>query len=87
MKAAKLDPAYTQHGHRHTWAVQAIRDGIPLHVVAHQLGHRDPTMTLRVYGRFVPTSSDYRNATDPKTEPSTPISATVPTETGVTTDA
>jgi integrase len=70
LKAAKLDESYTQHDHRHTWAVQAIRDGIPLHVVAHQLGHRDATMVLKVYGRFVPTSADFRtrSATSTATE-------------------
>lgn len=65
LEKAKLPKHYTTHDHRHTWAVQAIRDGLPLHVVAHQLGHRDSVMTLRVYGRFVPVSSDYgtRSAT------------------------
>lgn len=59
LAAAQLDPKYTQHDHRHTWAVQAVRDGLPLHVIAHQLGHRDAVMTLRVYGRFRPTGADY----------------------------
>lgn len=63
LKAANLVRDYTQHDHRHTWAVQGIRDGLALHVVAHQLGHRDSTMTLRVYGRFTPMASDYDNAT------------------------
>jgi integrase len=86
LAAATLTDEYTQHDHRHTWAVQAIRDGIPLHVVAHQLGHRDPTMTLRVYGRFVPSSSDYRNAMEPKPEPNATISATVPVQVGSETE-
>jgi integrase len=60
LKRAHLDEEYVQHDHRHTWAVQALKDGLPLHVVAHQLGHRDATMTLRVYGRFIPSGADYR---------------------------
>lgn len=75
LTVAKLDPEYTQHDHRHTWAVQALRDGLPLHVVAHQLGHRDATMTLRVYGRFIPSGADYRSRhprDDHDTAPSAP---------------
>lgn len=72
LEAAKLRDDYTTHDHRHTWAVQAIRDGLPLHVVAHQLGHRDPVMTLRVYGRFIPQTTDY--------SVNTPSSATVAVE-------
>lgn len=79
LQGAKLPPGYTTHDHRHTWAVQAIRDGLPLHVVAHQLGHRDPVMTLRVYGRFVPNTSDFRV--------NTPVTATVPVERAVVEDA
>lgn len=60
LKATELPAAYRQHDHRHTWAVESLRDGIPLHAVAHQLGHRDAVMTLRVYGRFIPQSSDFR---------------------------
>lgn len=73
LKAAKMDTAYTQHDHRHTWAVQAVRDGLALHAVAHQLGHRDATMVLRVYGRFQPTNADFR----PKKQSNTPDTATV----------
>ena len=51
---------YTTHDHRHTWAVQAVRDGLPINTVSHQLGHRDAVMTLRVYGAFVPAATDYQ---------------------------
>lgn len=64
LAVANLPADYTQHDHRHTWAVQAIRDGLALHTVAHQLGHRDATMVLKVYGRYQPQASDFdRNAT------------------------
>jgi integrase len=65
LKAAKLDETYTQHDHRHTWAVQAIRDGIQPHTIAYQLGHRDATMLSKVYGRYRPQTSDFEsNATN-----------------------
>ena len=33
-----------------------VRAGMPLELVARQLGHRDVVMVARVYGRFVPTT-------------------------------
>lgn len=57
--AVKL-PRTTLHDWRHTYAVQALRDGYSLQVVAHQLGHRDTTLVQSRYGRFVPEESDYR---------------------------
>jgi integrase len=53
-------PDYTMKDHRHTWAVQAIKDGINVRAVAQQLGHRDATMVLRVYGRHVSRADAYR---------------------------
>lgn len=53
---------YLTRDHRHTWAVQAIRDGIALHTVSHQLGHINATMVLTVYGRFVPTAADFSSS-------------------------
>ena len=32
-----------------------VRAGMPLELVARQLGHRDVVMVAKVYGRFVPT--------------------------------
>jgi hypothetical protein len=34
--------------------VANLRAGVPVELVARQLGHRDATMVLKVYGRFVP---------------------------------
>lgn len=66
LKAALALPAlkalpqdYRVHDHRHTWAVQAVRDGLALHTIAHQLGHQDASMVVKVYGRFKPTQSDF----------------------------
>lgn len=50
---------YRPHDWRHTWAVQGLRDGLAIQTVSHQLGHRDAVMTLRVYGRFIPTAADF----------------------------
>ncbi len=41
---------------RHHWAVRMVRAGMPLELVARQLGHRDVVMVARVYGRFVPNT-------------------------------
>lgn len=47
------------HDLRHTYAVNALRQGYKPTVVAHQLGHKDATMVTKVYGRFIPDKSDY----------------------------
>lgn len=49
------------HDARHFWAVRAIRAGTPIEIVARQLGHKDGTLALRVYGRFAPTSEERRH--------------------------
>ncbi len=46
------------HAARNHWAVRAIRAGTPAELVGHQLGHKDATMVLKVYGRFVPRGDD-----------------------------
>lgn len=56
---AGLPAEYSTHDHRHTWAVQAIRDRIPLPMIASNLGHRDSTMLLKVYGKYIPTGADF----------------------------
>jgi integrase len=43
---------------RHTWAVRAIRAGMPVELVARQMGHVDGTLVLKVYGRFVPKQAE-----------------------------
>ena len=58
LDAAEIDD-YKPHDWRHTYAVQALRDGLAAQTVAHQLGHKDATMVLKVYGRFVPNRADY----------------------------
>jgi integrase len=50
---------YRQHDHRHTYAVQAVRDGMPLPLIAKQLGHANTLMVQKVYGKYQPTADDY----------------------------
>lgn len=59
--AVKLT-GYTMHDARHSYAVNALRSGMRPEVVAHQLGHRDTTLLMKVYGRYVPEASDYAKA-------------------------
>ena len=51
-------PQHTLHDSRHHWAVRIVRAGMPLELVARQLGHKDVLMVARVYGRFVPNSQE-----------------------------
>jgi len=50
---------YGMKDHRHTWAVQAFKDGLPIHAIARQLGHATPVLALKVYGRHQPVAADY----------------------------
>lgn len=49
---------YTPRDHRHTWAVRAVKSGMPIELVARQLGHKDGVLCLRVYGRYVPRQEE-----------------------------
>lgn len=52
---AGLDPSFTFHELRHTWASLAVMNGAELIVVAENLGHRDTRMVERVYGHLAHT--------------------------------
>ena len=47
-------PRIKLHELRHTHATMLLRDGVPVHVVAKRLGHKDPSVTLNVYADAVP---------------------------------
>lgn len=49
---AKLDPPINFHGLRHTWASHAVMNGVPLIVVARNLGHSDTRMVEKHYGHL-----------------------------------
>jgi len=44
------------HGLRHTAATLALLDGMPVHVVAEMLGHKDATETVRTYAHVIPSA-------------------------------
>ena len=48
----KIKPPIGFHGLRHTWASLAIMEGVPLIVVAKNLGHSDTRMVERHYGHL-----------------------------------
>ena len=52
---AKITPAINFHGLRHTWASLAVMAGMPLMVVAKNLGHRDTRMVEMHYGHLAPS--------------------------------
>ena len=47
-------PRLKLHELRHTHATLLLREGVPVHVVAKRLGHRDPSITLNVYADAIP---------------------------------
>jgi len=54
-KRAKLVPPISFHGLRHTWASLAVMGGVPLMVVARNLGHVDSRMVEKHYGHLAPS--------------------------------
>lgn len=64
---AKIDPPINFHGLRHTWASHAVMNGIPMLVVAKNLGHSDTRMVEKHYGHLAPSYvSDAIRAGAPK---------------------
>jgi integrase len=49
---AKITPAISFHGLRHTWASHAVMNGMPLTVVARNLGHANTKMVEKHYGHL-----------------------------------
>ena len=47
-------PRVTPHGLRHAAATVMLADGVPMRVIAEQLGHRNPALTARLYAHVVP---------------------------------
>jgi integrase len=65
-KAAGLEPIGF-HGLRHTWASLAIRNGVPLLIVARNLGHSTTRMVEKHYGHLAASYvSDAIRAGGPK---------------------
>jgi integrase len=53
-KRAKIEPAATFHILRHTYASSLAMRGVPMGVIAAQLGHSDTRMTERHYTHLSP---------------------------------
>ena len=51
----KIKPAISFHILRHTWASHAVMNGVPLMVVAKNLGHADTGMVEKHYGHLAPS--------------------------------
>ena len=54
-KGAKISPPVGFHQLRHTWAAHAVINGVPLPVVAGNLGHSGTAMVEKHYGRLAPS--------------------------------
>jgi integrase len=52
---AKIDPPITFHGLRHSWASLATMAGVPLMIVAKNLGHSDTRMCEKHYAHLAPS--------------------------------
>jgi integrase len=61
-EALRLAEHLRVHAARHHWAVLALRGGVPVRVVQTQLGHASPTLTLGLYGAFIPGAEEQRRA-------------------------
>lgn len=57
-------PALVVHELRHMHATLLLRDGVPVHIVAKRLGHKDPSVTLNVYADVIPVPDDDTSAVD-----------------------
>jgi integrase len=60
VERAKINPTISFHGLRHSYASLAVMDGVPLHVLARNLGHVDDRMVQKHYGHL--TDSYLRDA-------------------------
>jgi integrase len=54
-EAGRVDPPINFHGLRHTYASRLVMAGVPLKVVADQLGHADTRMVEKHYGHLAPS--------------------------------
>jgi integrase len=53
--AANITPSVNFHCLRHTYASHAVMNGVPLLVVAKNLGHTDTRMVEQHYGHLAPS--------------------------------
>ena len=65
---------------RHTFASLLLQDGVPITYVSRQLGHKDPSITLRVYSHWLPDASreklvDALEDTSPRVTQTSPMTS------------
>lgn len=60
LKALGLSSDYRMHDARHSLAVRWMRQGIEPQIIATNLGHRDASLVLSLYGRHRPRAEDVR---------------------------
>lgn len=49
----------TLHGLRHTCATLLLSAGVPPNYVSERLGHKDPTITLKIYAHAIPSGEEF----------------------------
>jgi integrase len=54
-RRAEIDPPINCHALRHTWASLATMNGVPLLIVAKNLGHSDTRIVEKHYGHQAPS--------------------------------
>jgi integrase len=62
IRQLELPSNYTMHDARHSFAVRWMKAGVDPQLIANNLGHRDATMVLRIYGKYRPTVKDLQRA-------------------------
>ena len=55
IERGRIEPEISFHGLRHTWASLAVMNGVPLMVVAKNMGHADTRMVEKHYGHLAPS--------------------------------
>ena len=53
IETAGIEKRLTPHGLRHPFASLLLADRVPAPEVGAYLGHKDPSITLRIYAHFV----------------------------------
>jgi len=58
LRALGLPETYTLHDARHSFAVRWMKRGVPPQLIANNLGHKDASQVLKIYGKYRPTLLD-----------------------------
>lgn len=62
LRALELPESYTLHDARHSFAVHWMKRGVPPQLIANNLGHKDASQVLKIYGKYRPTLLDMSEA-------------------------